>query len=270
MSSFMRSFTLGLLVFGVPVVVVASESSSITTPATQTVISNTKALKTQAAYWSLNSGEYQQYLDLMHGPLGKWNPTIDPLLALGMFAETPQQEQRFAELYAQQEFDLTERALQFQRAYRQERLHPNVGMLDQRLLAPYFSHQQQKSNQRLNKRLAKRRFVEGDRLLIFVSGSCENCLSTISHLMSVLSHTTQSGVDVYVAQTNDDNAVKAWATQHRIQSSWLDKQQLTLNRDEGLLLRLTSQSNGSSSDLLPIFLKRNDQFYRLGRESLGL
>ena len=69
------------------------------------------------------------------------------MLALGMFSESPQQEQRYAELYAQQEFDLTERTLQFQQAYQSafERLYPNTTMLDQRLLAPYFLHQQKKS-----------------------------------------------------------------------------------------------------------------------------
>ena len=98
------------------------------TPGTETPISRTIELQTLAKRWGLDEEEYQRYLDLMRGPLGKWNPDLDPLLALGMFAESPQEEQRYAELYAQQEFDLTGRTLQFQQAYRAafERLFPNA------------------------------------------------------------------------------------------------------------------------------------------------
>lgn len=245
----------------------ASQTASIETP-----VSRTLELQTLAKHWELDRGEYQRYLDLMQGPLGKWNPDLDPLLALGMFAESPQLERRYAELYAQQEFDLTERTLQFQQAYRVafERLYPNNAMLDQRLLAPYFAHQQQKSSMREAKRLAQQRFVDGDRLLLFVPSNCPQCLSLINRLMSLLSSTQRSGVDVYVRSAQDDVAVRAWSQAHNIQSNWLDEQRLTLNRDEGLLQRLASQSSDSSTRAMPIFLKRNERFYQLNRESLGL
>ena len=242
------------------------------TPSIETPISLTIELKTKAKLWSLDPDEYQQYLDLMQGPLGKWNPDLDPLLALGMFATSPQQEQHYAELYAQQEFDLTERALQFQQTYRAafERMYPRNAMLDQRLLAPYFAHQQQKSLMREAKRLAQQRFVDGDRLLLFVPSTCPQCLSLINRLMSLLTSTQRSGVDVYVRSAQDDVAVRAWAQAHNIQFDWLDEQRLTLNRDEGLLLRLASQSSDSSTRAMPIFLKRNERFFQLNRESLGL
>lgn len=247
-------------------------ASASQTPSVETPISRTLELKTIAKYWGLDNSEYQRYLDLMRGPLGKWNPDLDPLLALGMFAASPQQEQRYAELYAQQEFDLTERALQFQQAYRAafERLYPNAAMLDQRLLAPYFTHQQQKSEMREAKRLAQKRFVEGDRLLLFVPSSCRQCLSEIKQLVSLLSGTQQSGVDVYVRDAQDDEAVRAWANTHNIKTAWLNDQRLSLNRDEGLRQRLMSQSTASPADAMPIFLKRNGRFFQLNRESLGL
>lgn len=247
-------------------------ASASQTPSVEMPVSRTLELQTLAKHWELDRGEYQRYLDLMRGPLGKWNSDLDPLLALGMFATSPQQEQRYAELYAQQEFDLTERALQFQRAYRAafERLYPNAAMLDQRLLAPYFTHQQQKSEMRETKRLAQKRFVEGDRLLLFVPSSCRQCLPVISQLVSLLSGTQQSGVDVYVRDAQDDEAVRAWAATHGIKATWLNDQQLSLNRDEGLLQRLMTQSTASPADAMPIFLKRNGRFFQLNRENLGL
>ena len=242
------------------------------TPATATPISRMIELQTLAKRWRLDQEEYQRYLDLMRGPLGKWSPDLDPLLALGMFAESSQEEQRYAELYAQQEFDLTGRTLQFQQAYRAafERLFPNEAMLDHRLLAPYFAHQQQKSAMKEVKRLAKKRFVDGDRLLLFVPPNCRACLPVISRLIGLLSSTRQSGVDVYVRDAEDDGAVRAWANAHDIKTTWLNGRQLTLNRDEGLQRRLVSQSTVSSADAMPIFLKRNRRFFQLSRESLGL
>lgn len=242
------------------------------TPSVETPISRTLELHTLAKHWELDRQEYQRYVDIMRGPLGKWNSDLDPLLALGMFAASPQQELRYAELYAQQEFDLTERALQFQQAYRAafDRLYPNIAMLDQRLLSPYFRHQQQKSGMRVAKRLAQKRFVAGDRLLLFVPSICRQCLTEINQLVNLLSSTQQSGVDVYVRDAQNDEVVRAWATTHGIKTVWLNNQQLSLNRDDGLLQRLKSQATVSLTDAMPIFLKRNGRFFQLSRESLGL
>jgi len=272
-----RTFAIGLILLSSMSCAVIADTNEVLanasqTPATETPISQTIELRTLAKRWGLDKEEYQRYLDLMHGPLGKWNPDLDPLLALGMFAESPQQEQRYAELYAQQEFDLTERALQFQQAYRSAfvRLYPNTAMLDQRLLAPYFAHQQQKSAMRDVNRSAQKHFVDGDRLLFFVSSDCRECLSVINQLMGLLSNTQQSSVDVYIRDAQGDESVRAWANAHHIKTAWLNNQHLTLNRDEGLLQRLVSQSTVSSVDAMPIFLKRNGRFFQLSREALGL
>jgi hypothetical protein len=88
--------------------------------------------------------------------------------------------------------------------------------------------------------------------------------------MGLLSSTQQSGVDVYVRDAQDDGAVRAWANAHAIKTTWLNGRHLTLNRDEGLLQRLKSQSTVSPVDTMPIFLKRNGRFFQLSRESLGL
>ena len=244
----------------------------IETPSTETSVTHTSEIQTQAHLWRIDESEYQRYLELMQGPLGKWNPDIDPLLALGMFADSPQQEQRYAELYAQQEFDLTERTLRFQQAYREafDRLYADVAILDQRLLAPYFNYQQQQDDARAAKKLAKKRFVDGDRLLVFMSPSCDQCASTVSHLMSLLSGINNGGVDIYVLEAQADDDVRHWASMHNIQQDWLDQQRLTLNRDEGLFQQLASRSSVSFSNSIPVFLRRNDRFFQLNPGDLGL
>ena len=252
----------------------AAERSKTTpqTPVRETPVSQTQIIQQDAARWALDSSEYQRYLDLIRGPLGKWNPTIDPLMALGMFADTEQQSQRYAERYAQQEFELTERVLHFQTTYRAafDRLYPNVGVLDQRLLAPYYAHQQQKTASKAAKNLAQRRFVEGDRLLVFVADSCKECFITIRRLMSLLSGLKHGGVDIYVRDAKDDAAVSRWAKEQGIQTEWVNKQTLTLNRDEGLYHRLKSRSSNVDHVTVPVFLQRNQQFFQLKTGDLGL
>ena len=85
-----------ILLSSISSAVIASEAltNASQTPGTETPISRTIELQTLAKRWKLDQEEYQRYLDLMRGPLGKWNPDLDPLLALGMFAESPQEEQR--------------------------------------------------------------------------------------------------------------------------------------------------------------------------------
>ena len=239
---------------------------------TKSAVVQSEPLESQAARWSLKAIEYQRYLDLMNGPLGKWNPTIDPLLALGMFATNAQEEQRYAELYAQQEFELTRRTLRFQQAYRAafEHLYPNTTILDQRLLMPYYSHQQQKDIARQAQRDARRQFKDGDRLLVFVSPNCSNCQTLISRLMGLVSAVSNSGVDIYVRNAQNDAAVRRWAQAHHIQEAWLEGQRLSLNRDEGLYQRLQSRSTQTGQEGTPIFLKRDGRFFQLNARRLGL
>ena len=252
--------------------VIAQTSNSSVTPAVTTVINLTDDIETQSKRWNLSEQEYEYYLDLMRGPLGKWNPDLDPLLALGMFADNPQKERRYAELYAQQEFDFTERTLKFQQAYRDafERLYANVSISDQQLLSPYFQHEQQKSLAQDAMHTTQNYFEQGDRLMLFVPTDCRQCVELINHLGMLLAYQNETGVDVYVLGATDDDAVRQWVRNHNIGADGFQNQDLTLNRDEGLLQRLLSQSTLPSAESLPIFLKRNGQFFQLNRESLAL
>ena len=255
---------------------IATEPVS-TADKSQTQITHTSAVqtpdtKTLAGYWSLDTKEYQRYQQLMRGPLGYWNPTIGPLLALGMFAETPAQQRRYAELYARQEFELTERTLRFQRAYRAafQRLYPSVDTIDQRLLAPYRLHQQKKELAKAARWMAKKQFQDGDRVMVFVPARCDPCSSMIPRLMSLVSGARNASIDVYVRNASDDDAVRAWAQAHQIHAKQFGGNALTLNRDEGLWQRLQNRSSKNISTDIPVYLKRNDQFFQLRAEDLGL
>ena len=251
---------------------IAQPAAGVVTPSVNTLTIQTQDIQTLPERWQLNEQEYEYYLDLMRGPLGKWNANLDPLLALGMFAETAQEERRYAELYAQQEFDFTERVLKFQRAYRDafDRLYPNIAFIDQRLLSPYFQHEQERSLAQDSKRSRQQYFQAGDRLLVFVPKDCPQCNALISHLSGLLVFEPDAGVDVYVLDTQNDEAVRQWASTNQIVVDGLQEQRLTLNRDEGLSQRLINQSVQSTSETLPVFLSRNGQFFQMSKESLAL
>ncbi|AEF05682.1 TIGR03759 family integrating conjugative element protein [Alteromonas naphthalenivorans] len=272
----MKAITMSLVLVVISSVAKAAEPMSIPdkseTQVTHTPAEQTPDTKTLAGYWSLEVKEYQRYKELMRGPLGVWSPTIDPLLALGMFPETPAQQQRYAELYARQEFELTERTLRFQQAYRDafQRLYPNVDTVDQRLLAPYRLHEQKKESTKAARWLAKKQFQDGDRVMVFVPSRCGQCSSMIPRLMSLVSGTRNAGIDVYVRNASDDDAVRAWAQAHQIHAKQLGDNVLTLNRDEGLWQRLQNRSSNNTSADIPIYLKRNGQFFQLRAEDLGL
>ena len=242
------------------------------TPVYDTPVTYSQTSESLAAMWGLEISEYSRYQELMAGPLGKWNAQIDPLMALGMFPQNLQDERRYAELYAQQEFELTERALKFQQAYRAafERLYPAVGMLDQRLLAPYFENELLQTQSQSAARQARQLFEDGDRLLIFVPLDCGRCLASIRHLLGLLAEVNQASVDVYIRGAADDARVASWALENNIQTRWLEEGRLTLNRDEGLYRRLISQSTELGRVVLPIFLRRNDEYVQLDPRNLGL
>ena len=44
------------------------------TPSAETAITRTIELQTRAEQWALDSSEYQRFLELIRGPLGKWSP----------------------------------------------------------------------------------------------------------------------------------------------------------------------------------------------------
>jgi integrating conjugative element protein (TIGR03759 family) len=83
--------------------------------ATQAAEETSVRLTTTAKQWGLSDTEYRQYQTVMAGPRGIWSPDLDPLMALGVTANTAAERRRYAELYVRQEYARVERELAFQR-----------------------------------------------------------------------------------------------------------------------------------------------------------
>jgi len=248
------------------------ETNPFSTPERLTSIEYTDVLKTRAEKWGLKLEEYQHYLELMQGPLGKWNPNIDPLLALGMFATSPQQERAYAERYAQQEFELTQRAIHFQQTYRAafNRLYPNISVLDAGRLQPYFQHRAAKLNSGSTPSLLEnRQFRNDDRIMYFAQKNCGQCRQVLNKLVQLLMGLDNSTVDVYVINAKENKDVQIWASAAGVNIQQLKEKRITLNKDDGLQARLGQRAH-SGKTTTQFYLRRNNQIFQLEADELGL
>ncbi len=69
--------------------------------------------KTNAKRWKVLTNEWRRYEEVMAGE-GRYNwQNVDPIIVLGIYAETPSQRDRCAERVAIQEYEMNKRFLEF-------------------------------------------------------------------------------------------------------------------------------------------------------------
>lgn len=66
--------------------------------------------------WHLTESEWAKYQKLMQSAAGLWYRGLSPPAVLGMYADSPEDEKHFAEVYAQQEHKKVEQELAFNKA----------------------------------------------------------------------------------------------------------------------------------------------------------
>jgi integrating conjugative element protein (TIGR03759 family) len=245
------------------------DSGQTVTAHSNTEIRSNVPIKELAARWRLSEQEYIRYLDIINGPLGRWNDNIDPVFALGVFAETPAEQRRYAELLAQQEHELALRTIEFERAYRRafQRLYPNASLIDDRLLEPYYhKHRKYSSNSSpASAPAVESVFQIGDRLLFFADPkNCGQCIQDLNTLIDLAGSSIGVMVDVYVLKAGSADDVNRWANQHRLDAGLVGNA-ITLNADNGLYQKITSAHGENSGN---IFLSRGNQLYWIDPQQL--
>lgn len=221
-------------------------------------------IDSMAEKWGITPEDYVRYTDIMTGPLKHWNPNIDPILALGIYAESDAQQQRFAELYARQEYQLVTQTQAFERAYHEafRRLFPNAQIVRAELMTPYHAH---KNNfQPIASPLIENRLKTGDRILYFANPNSDDNHSDVQHLQNLLKSGSGISADIYVLGVNDENEVRRWAKQHAIDIHLLNSTLLTLNMDNGVYQKLRA----SSAEKTPFYLQRDGEIFAVSRTDL--
>ncbi len=223
-----------------------------------------------AILWGLTKEEIIRYQEIINGPLGKWNKNIDPIMALGIYAKNETDRKRYAELYAMQEFQLTEMTQHFQREYDKafKQLFPGARIIDPVLLQPYYEKRVQKDL--LSGRMPNSAFQSGDKVLYFVDIHCQSCRSQLRRLEKIIAngvkHFVGISIDIYVINANTEEEVRQWAINNNVNIDLVKNTQITLNLDNGLQKQLNVASQQSSD----FYLVRDEKTFAINPSHIGL
>ena len=223
-----------------------------------------------AEAWGLSTQEALRYQKIMQGPLGKWNANIDPIMALGITAETDADRQHYAELYAMQEFRLTEMTQRFGRAYDKafKRLFHDAKVIDSALLTNYYESQSQKNI--FDRYTTETVLQAGDRLLYFSDVDCDECNNHVASLERIIrEHASRSisiGVDIYIVNTKKEDKVRQWATKNHVNTDLVKSALVTLNIDNGLQQQLNSASQKQAN----LYLLRGNKTFIVDPIQIGM
>lgn len=231
-----------------------------------------RSISDKAKMWRISEADYRRYTDIIEGPLKHWNPTIDPVLALGIFAESDAEQTRFAEIYARQEYELVTKTQAFERVYREAfmRLYPDAKMISAELMAPYHS-QRAKARPLKNQTLQARDFstnvlLHNDRVLYFVDVACDDCQQNIDQLQALALRKPSIFVDFYLLGISNDDQARHWAAEKNIDVSLVNRSQLTINLDEGVFEQLSASSERKTA----FFLHRDGNVFAVSGKELFL
>jgi len=211
----------------------------------------TASERAQSQQWALSETEWRRYKTLMQGIRGRLSPDISPIEALGIHARSDTERQRYAEMWAKAMREDTERVLQFQRAYDAawRRLYGNEPLIDPDRLA----------------RARHTLLQSGDRILFFTRAGCSDCDTLLQALLAKVRKVSRLGLDIYLVDSdNDDRAVRQWADTHAIPAELVQSRTVTLNHDNGTLMRMS----GLSGTTPYIVRRRGEQLARIQPEAL--
>ena len=223
---------------------------------------NTATEKNLAKRWGLSTADWQRYRSLMQGIRGAVSPaTLSPIEVLGIHARNNNERRQYAEQWAMMMRDDAERILAFQQAYdeAQQRLYADTPLIDVDKLARFTANK--KASISRTKKSPNNAPLDGqDRVLFFTATECPACDALLERLLSKLSQI--AGLDVYFLNvaSDDDELIRQWARLRKIKPEWVQSQRVTLNRDAGVLDKL-SESIGLPQQKIdaqhsPVILRR--------------
>ncbi|EDS7122107.1 TIGR03759 family integrating conjugative element protein [Salmonella enterica] len=197
-----------------PLAQAATEITSSTSQSAETSLSTATPAAQQAQLWGLTADEWTHYEQLKQGERGIWSPSLDPLTTLGVEATTDAERRHYADLLAEKEAQRVEKELAFQRAYDAawKRRFPG--------LTPVASVKPEPAS----------------RLAVFVSENCPACDTQLKNLLAA-----GNPLDIYLVNDNNDDArLRHWAASQHIDSTRIQRRDITLNHDAGRWLHYGS------------------------------
>ncbi|HAT6801821.1 TPA: TIGR03759 family integrating conjugative element protein [Citrobacter freundii] len=201
---------LKILIFLLTITAQVAQAENETTTVTEKSTETFLVITATAQRWGLSQEEWSRYEVLKKSERGIWSPSLDPLTTLGVEATTDAERRRYADLLVEKESLRVEKELAFQRAYDEawKRRFPD--------LMPVTTTTTTTTN-------------TTTRLAVFVREDCPACDVRLRTLLSA-----GNPLDIWlVGSGNDDNRLKSWATSQHIDSSRVQRREITLNHDAG-------------------------------------
>jgi len=188
-----------------------------------------------ASRWGLSVDEWQRYEEIMKGE-GRYNwNNSDPITVLGIYAETNEERERYAERLAIQEYTLNKRFLALNNAYLAafKRLYGEERVMDMDKFYDFYQTTPPSTGGLLNN-TDKSNVSVGDRFILFVSPGCNGCDRSFRSLRRA----QKSGMtlDVYFVGASDQEIID-WAEKMAIDPSLVKNKIVTLNQDGEMYAR---------------------------------
>ena len=204
-----------------------------------------------AREWGLEATEYTRYEQLMRGPRGAFSVTnISPLEVLGIHAQTPAERRAYADRLVKLLLEDTERVLAFEHEVQAAWARLGQPMFDPARLPARANRSSLDADQ-----------LWGRRLAVFVATQgCPHCAPDTEALVRLTDPGGPLiGLDVYVVDTHDVEAIRAFARGVGIVPEAVIRQRITLNQGKALF----KQYGGNDRTLPRVFVREDGRLHPL-------
>jgi integrating conjugative element protein (TIGR03759 family) len=201
--------------------------------------------------WGLTEHEAVRYEALMRGPRGTFSvDRISPLEVLGIHAQTEAQRRAYADRLVQLLYEDTERVLAFER---------ETQAAWKRLGKPMFDPTRMPG--RTTQQAVNKGQLWGKRLAVFVAlTDCPGCAASARKLVRMTgTNSPLTGLDIYVIDSQDAEAIRAFARSVGIVPEAVSSRRITLNQGDALF----QQYLGDDRDLPKVFVRDGGRLHLL-------
>lgn len=181
----------------------------------------------------------------MQGPAGKWYEQLTPTEVLGLYADSPQDQQHFAELAAKEQHDKIAREIAFNNAFTvaMQKLYAHEPVIKDFDMSAFNPMKKSVTDQ------SKVKLKPGDRLQLWIDTNKVIDFTVVPELLALINTHPNIGLDIYAVNPCADAAIQLWAQSNHVPLDQVAKGVITLNH-----------AKASPNHLLPfVSLKRAGQ-----------
>lgn len=200
-----------------------------------TWIAESERLELLAARWQVTTQEWTRYEEIMQGE-GRYHwRDVDPIMVLGIYAQTTAERERYAAMMAEKEHRLQTQFLTFNQAYMKafDRRYGAQLIMD---LDPFYEQYRMAGIASSIRTTSEQSTIPdentlGDRYVLFLNTQCTGCDEWFRKIKT--QQDLGSAIDMYFIDESKD-AIGQWAKRMEIDPSELEDGAVTLNLDSDL------------------------------------